>query len=104
MVSGTFPTLIDSLLLAIESAFWTVTTNEGPDVASDPFAFDFQMGGGTQSRAFKSGAEHFAWAVRDGDVAGLSSVPEPTSLSIFGIGVLGSFVAAILRPKRRQAV
>ena len=45
---------------------------------------------GAQSIAGTSG-NMYAWAVRDGDVAGgnVSEVPEPTSLAIFGLGLLG---------------
>ncbi|QDV40670.1 PEP-CTERM motif protein [Stieleria neptunia] len=86
----------ESLFLNIESAYWTGTPYMGPDVGAFPFAFDFIMGGGTQSRAFSGGADHFAWAVRDGDVATLA-VPEPATLAIFGSGALG---LAVTRRRR----
>ncbi|WP_182871418.1 hypothetical protein [Stieleria mannarensis] len=71
----------ESLFENIQSAYWTGTPYLAPEVGRVPFAFDFIMGGGTQSRAFSHGADHSAWAVRDGDVAALA-VPEPMSAVI----------------------
>jgi hypothetical protein len=79
----------ESLFLNLQSAYWSSTTYLGPDVGSFPFAWDFIMGGGTQSRAFQGGADHAAWAVRNGDV-GLAQlmVPEATSLALWTISCL----------------
>lgn len=37
----------------------------------------------------RSDAEFYAWAVHDGDVATISSVPIPPSLFLFGSGLIG---------------
>ncbi|MBK6471591.1 MAG: PEP-CTERM sorting domain-containing protein [Betaproteobacteria bacterium] len=77
----------ESLFVNIGSAYWTATTYNGPDVSTVPHAWDFAMAGGAQVRGFKLGADHYAWAVRDGDVA---TIPEPATLALVGAALLGA--------------
>ena len=65
----------------IQSFYWS-----GTDHAPDPSAvYEFQFVNGGQSTVNKTDL-FSAWAVRDGDVL---SVPEPTTLSLLGAGLIG---------------
>jgi hypothetical protein len=54
---------------------------------SDAWGFYFGLGG--QNYDMKTYSDYYAWAVRDGDVAGMSAVPIPAAFWLFGSGLLG---------------
>ena len=62
-------------------------------------AWGINMGVGRQGYYRKTGS-YYAWAVRSGDVSASSAVPEPTALSLIGIGAVGLFAA---RSRRARA-
>ena len=66
----------------------------GTELALDTnYAWDFGTQSGFQIARSKSSGG-YAWAVRDGDVASASiqDVPEPTSIAIFALGLLGLMI------------
>ena len=65
------------------SAYWS-----GTEYASNPnYAWGFYTNGGYQYANYKNDG-NYAWAVLPGQ-AGAAAVPEPASLALFGIGLLG---------------
>ena len=54
---------------------------------STDIAWDFSTNSGRQYGGIK-GVHFYAWAVRDGDVAAPSNVPEPGSMALLGLGGL----------------
>lgn len=61
-------------------------------------AWIFTADVGYQTISFK-GYQHYAWAVRTGDVATISTVPEPSVIWLFGVG-LGLLVFTIRRKSK----
>jgi len=63
------------------SGYWS-----GTEIGSvNPYdAFYFNTGNGSQNAGSK-GQDHYAWAMRSGDVA---AVPEPGVIGLFGVGAL----------------
>jgi len=75
-----------ALFFNIGGIYWSAS-----EYASRPEnAFFFNMTNGNQA-SFSKDYDIFAWAVRDGDVAnsGVSEVPEPGSLALLGLVMLG---------------
>jgi hypothetical protein len=66
--------------------YWTSTTYSSGSSPND--AFFFAMVNGWQDH-FNKNSLGFAWAVRNGDVASTNAVPEPTSITLLGLGALG---------------
>ncbi|MCP4322449.1 MAG: PEP-CTERM sorting domain-containing protein [Alteromonadales bacterium] len=66
-------------------AYWSGTAYSSRGV-STILAWGFGASYGGQDRGDQNKSLRYAWAVRDGDV---SRVPEPTTLAIFGLGLLG---------------
>lgn len=64
--------------------YWAGTEYPYPD-----YAFVFEMMDGYQLGIPKN-ANHYAWAVRDGDVIA-TSMPEPSMVSLIVLGLLGAF-------------
>lgn len=64
----------------------------------DTSAWSFAMRGGNQ-RTFDKSVSNYAWAVHDGDVAALASVPLPAAAWLFGGGFLGLIGVAGRRRK-----
>lgn len=61
-------------------------------------AWDLDFNGGRQSRLNQNG-DLFAWAVHSGDV-GASSVPEPGTVALMGLGLMG--LLGLTRRQRRR--
>ena len=76
------------------SIYWSAT-----DAPVTNYAWGFNMDFGYQGDVNKT-TSHYAWAVRSGDVGASSAVPEPTALSLIGIGTVGLFAA---RSRRARA-
>ena len=74
--------------------YWSAT-----DAPVTNYAWGFNMDFGYQGDVNKT-TSHYAWAVRSGDVGASSAVPEPTALSLIGIGTVGLFAA---RSRRARA-
>lgn len=74
--------------------YWSAT-----DAPVTNYAWGFNMDFGFQGDVNKT-TSHYAWAVRSGDVSASSAVPEPTALSLIGIGAVGLFAA---RSRRARA-
>lgn len=73
--------LIDNLQANL---YWS-----GLEYAPNPFgAWVFYISGGTQGVDYKY-YPYYAWAVRPGDVAAAGSVPEPGTVSLLALGLLG---------------
>ena len=86
-VFSTMPGNYGPFLNVQEFIYWEDRIYEGPFVTD--WAWYFNMDRGLQD----GGSQDFfwyAWALRDGDVA---SVPEPTTLALFGIGLAGMGLA-----------
>lgn len=84
---------IDNL---ISSHYWTQDEySEGSNSA-----FNLNSTYGSVTNSHKSRA-YYAWAVRDGDILSsqVSKVPEPTSLAIFCVGMLGLAARKLSNPK-----
>ena len=66
--------------------YWSNTE----DLLDTSHAWMFTNLTGNQTETGK-GNSFYAWAVRDGDIAGMPniSVPEPASIALFGLGLLG---------------
>ncbi|MFT6582922.1 MAG: hypothetical protein ACJAU6_003369 [Alphaproteobacteria bacterium] len=82
-------------------SYWSETDflpsgNEPPTTGAH--AFDFSRV--EQVGANKEGNFGYAWAVRDGDVSSPTTVPEPGTLALFGIGLVG---LAGMRRRRKAA-
>ena len=65
------------------NVYWSATVY--PPIPN--FALYFSTGVGEQFYTIK-GVIGYAWAVRDGDVGGTSTVPEPDMIWLFGAGAL----------------
>ncbi len=90
---GLFPHLQDF-------TYWS-----GTELASSPttsvWAFDFNNG--RQNTVLKS-SNFYSLAVRDGDVAATEPVPEPTTVVLLGIGLVGIAGAEVRRRRKKRAV
>lgn len=76
--------------------YWIGTPYEpSPDFGA--WFFDFTRG--LQDAFFQDSYLH-AWAVRDGDVAAIGSIPEPASAALFGLAICG--LLACCRPRGKQ--
>ncbi len=87
--TGDFQNLID------ESEYWSGT--ERSDFSTE--AWSHYIGDGRQSNSPKV-INNYALAVRDGDVA--AAVPEPTTIALLGIGLVGLAGSAMRRRFRRK--
>ena len=69
------------------SAYWTSTRWELP--VSGHYYWTFFTLSGETNAAYEY-ASLFAWAVRDGDVAAVASIPEPETyaLTLLGLGLI----------------
>ena len=77
MASGLFDNVQDTF-------YWSESEDTGqPELA---WSFNFDSDSGFQDLNVKDGNKLHAWAVRDGDVG---SVPEPATLALFGLAIVG---------------
>lgn len=69
--------------------YWSMTEFTGNQPTD--YAFYFHFAGGGQAYSGKASL-HYAWAVRDGDVTQVSTVPAPSAfiLLLTGLGLLGA--------------
>ena len=80
----------------VQSSYYWSATEYAPYT---PLAWIFNMDGGFQNRGYKIYSQisetksFYAWAVRSGDDGASSAVPEPTALSLIGIGAVVLFAA-----------
>jgi len=71
----------------LQSAFYWLGLTYAPDTTA---AWDFDAGAGSQFAHPKTVYSYYAWAVRDGDVAAITSpVPVPAAAWLFGSGLIG---------------
>jgi len=90
-------TFVEPLLfLNVQNFFYWSGTEFQPNTTG-AWTFTFDYPGGLQSSNNKDADEFFAWAVRDGDSA---PVPEPTTIFLFGLGLLG--LAGVNREKNTR--
>jgi len=80
--------------------YWTGT--QLPPVFGPGQAFTFAVGSGLKEWDLKANPYYttFAWAVRDGDV---SAIPEPSSLALLLLGLMGTTAHIRLRSARAEA-
>lgn len=82
------------------SYFWTGNEYAGFCDAEWGYCFeawDFYFYIGAQGHNLKTYTDYYRWAVRDGDVAGMSVVPVPAAFWLFGSGLLGLIGVAYRR-------
>ena len=73
-----------ALFINIQSAIYWSDTEYAPIPTA---AWFFDTSRGLQEADLK-GSDHYAWAVRDGDVGGAGTVPEPSMIWLFSAGAL----------------
>ena len=81
----------------ISSVYWS-----GTEYATDTlYAWTFVFYNGYQDTFYKLN-DFYALAVRSGDVAAATSVPEPTTVALLGIGLAGMAVYGVRRRRQRR--
>ena len=83
----TSSTILDDYFINMQnSVYWSGTEYVH---FPDSIAWVFQTFHGYQIGDNKAGVEHYAWAVRSGDVPPVGAVPEPQTLALLGVGLAG---------------
>ena len=77
--------VLSNLFINMQNSIYWSSTEFAPNPLS---AWMFVTDDGFQYFDGKAGFNHYAWAVRDGDVGAGSSVPEPGIIGLMGIGAL----------------
>jgi hypothetical protein len=77
----------ESLFYQLQSYNYWFGTAYAPSAGS--FAWGFGAGYGGQDAYSQDGFQFYAWAVRDGDVAGVVPEPATLALTLAGLGIAG---------------